>query len=371
MAYTLPTKTGAPLLADNNYQNTIDFHVAATTFLKILDSYLNEVATGYAHNFSQYTVDPITKEAQFFVNLNNGTLDLTTLESGINPNIAGTLTVKIDSKLLSNEIWKTDETNTVNSRLNNGVIEWLAISTQSNTTRWVPIEQNVIDLVKKYTSQLKTNYNIKQMNDEFILYWIEKFQTAHELVKQTYKNIVTDSTQDMFTNFSDSIGILARISENIDTTVIPLSDPDFSISNVIPRSYNAILDDKIDSATKSMALQMNIFNSVLFRLNLIKVINTISTSSVTHGENLVTDELDYKRVLKIVDDLNGYVATTLGTISRIIYYMRTLPDINQQEIVNFSYNAVVEESIVLVDTLKNKVQQLQSNRTSILSLSAQ
>ena len=364
-------QTGAPLLVDNDYQNTIDFHAAATNFLKVLDTYLNETATGYAHNYSQYTADPITSEAQFFADLNNGKLNLQTLKSGINHNVKGTLTEYATPQLNTDEIWKTDTDGTVYSRINSGNIQWQAINQQTGAVRWVNIEQNVIDLVKSYTSKLDPSYGISKMNEEFILYWIEKFRASHDLVKQTYQALVTDPTQDMFTEFSDSMGLLARIAENVDCSVLPLTDPEFVRSGVTPRPYNAILDDKIDANTKQMIFQMSKYNNAQFRDNLVKLINIVTTSTYTHGENLVTDELDYYRVYNMTQELNGYVANVLGVVAKIMFYIRTLPDINQQSTMNFSYQAVIEDSLVQVDILKNKVQTLQSGRVSMTNLDAQ
>lgn len=372
MSFNSPTRTGVPLLVDSQVANSVDFHIAATNFLKILDTYLNEVAVGYAHNFSQQTNDPITKEAEFFRDLNNGTLNLQGKEAGINPNVTSTLTVKIDAQLHSTEVWKTND-GIVESRLNTttGVIEYLAIDTKTSTTRWVPIEQDVLNTIKDKTANLDSAYGIEKMSEEFVLYWIEKFKTAHATVRDAYKQLVTDSTTDMFTDFSDSMGLLTRISDNIDSTVLPLSDPELDRLNLIPRPYNAVLDDKISDNTKLLIFDMSKKNSVLFRNNLFQLLNVTTTNSLPHGENLVTDELYYKRVKQLSDELNGYVADALGKVANMMFYLRTLANTNQQATIDITYNEVIEESIVQVDLLKNKVQQIPSLRTTVGLLSAQ
>lgn len=372
MSFNPPTRTGVPLLVDSSVANTVDFHIAATNFLKVIDSYLNETAAAYAHNFSLQTHDPITKEAEFFRDLNNGTLNLTGKEAGINPNVTNTLTVKVDSQLTSTEQWKTND-GVVESRLNaaTGVIEYLAIDTKTSTTRWVPIEQDVLNTVKEKTAALDSAFGTDKMSDEFVLYWIEKFRTTHTAVKEAYKALVTDSTTDIFTEFSDSMGLLTRISDNVDSSVLPLSDPELDRINLIPRPYNAILDDKIDDNTKLVVFEMSKKTSVLFRNNLFKLLNVTTTSSLPHGENLVTDELYYKRVQQLADELNGYVADTLGKVANMLFYVRTLVNTNKQATVDVSYNEVIESSIVQVDLLKNKVQLIPSLRTTVGLLSAQ
>lgn len=373
MSFIPPSRTGVPLLADSSVATTIDFHVATTNFLKILDTYLNEVATTYAHNYSLQTHDPVTKEAEFFRDLNNNTLNLQGKEAGINSNVKGTLTVKINAQLEKNEIWKTNTDGIVEERLNpdTGLVEYQAINTKTSTTRWIAVEADVLNTVKQKTSQLSSSFGIEQMPDEFALYWIEKFQTTHSAVKDAYRQLITDPTQDFFTDFSDSMGILTRISDNIDSTILPLTDPEMDRLGLIPRPYAAILDDKITDNTKLAIFDMSKKNSVLFRNNLFKLLNVNTTNTLPHGENLVTDELYYKRMQSLSDELNGYVSDALGKVSNMLFTLRTLVNTNQQATVDIAYTEAIEESLVQVDLLKNKVQQIPAQRTTVSALSAQ
>lgn len=371
MPSTPPNRTGVPLLVDNSVANTIDFHVAATDFLKVVQTYLNEVATSYAHNYSLLTADPITSEANFFRDLNNGTLNLTTKASGNNENVKGSLTEKINTQLGANETFKTDENGVVESRVNNGVVEYLVINNKTQTTRWVAVEQDVLTQVKETTSQLSSAYSADKLSDEFVLYWMEKFRTAHQAVKTAYKALVTDPTQDYFSDFSDTMGSITRLSENIDSTLLPLSDPDMDLIGLLPNAYHPTLDDKIPDALKMPAIQLSKLNNALYRNNLVKVLTVAATATVTHGENLVTDEAHYKRLQSILDSLLGSIANTLGKVARVMFYIRTLPSVNNQVVSNFSYTAAIENSLLQIDILQNKITDLQSQQTLQTTLSAQ
>ena len=54
MAVETPVKTGLPLVIDSDLANTLDFHVASTNFINVVDEYANHIAASYVWNHKNH-----------------------------------------------------------------------------------------------------------------------------------------------------------------------------------------------------------------------------------------------------------------------------------------------------------------------------
>ena len=97
-------------------------------------------------------------------------------------------------------------------------------------------------------------------------------------------------------------------------------------------------------------------------MNTIGLINFITTIDEAHGENLQVDYYHWTRILKVVGDVNGIIADTLGNAFRLMSYMQVAQ--NSQQIISPKINMVVENSMIEVDFLKNKIQALTKLTTN-------
>lgn len=66
-----PTKTGIPNIVEIDLANSLDFHIASTNFISVIDDFAEYIALNYAWKESQQSADPITTEAQFFKKIND------------------------------------------------------------------------------------------------------------------------------------------------------------------------------------------------------------------------------------------------------------------------------------------------------------
>ena len=80
----IPKNTGVAELADYEIANSVDFHIATSSFVSIINEYGDYVAANYAWNETKHLNDPITEQAKLFQSINDGTFNSKLYASGIN-----------------------------------------------------------------------------------------------------------------------------------------------------------------------------------------------------------------------------------------------------------------------------------------------
>lgn len=362
----VPTRTGLPYLLDVNLSNTLDLHIASTNFTKAATDYSNALAAIYVWNFTKSTVDPITKQAQFFADLNDSILNLkNNIEGSINGNIASVVDgynlSKMDTLLKPTEVWIRDQSGSIESVV---VLderrEYRALDLFTSSERWVPFTPSISN-IQQVLESLKEEWGINNLDDEFILFWREKFDKAHDKVKELYKELIPDDIDDSFSHISDSVGIISRASESVEATSIPLFDINFESIGTIPNSIPPSVFDKLDDDTKINVLEVSKKTNTLFRLNISKILNTITVPTQSHGENITGDYLHWSRINASLGNLNSSIAENLGATYRIFTYLQLAK--NEQKTVPVQFDLVVENSIHTVDFAMNRVKKLERVRT--------
>ena len=119
-----PTKTGIHNLLDIEVANSLDFHIASTNFISVVNDYADYIALNYIWSETKHTNDPITQQVLVFKNLNDSTYNLqdqhhragnqqqktlgikTAMEQYVNYDI-----IDLNSYLEENEIWVKTVTN--------------------------------------------------------------------------------------------------------------------------------------------------------------------------------------------------------------------------------------------------------------------
>jgi len=361
--------TSVPLLIDTQISNCVQLHIATSNFVKIFEEYYNEVGISYAFKHSESSCDPITKQIEFFTNLNNNTLPFTDQEYLKNAHIK-VLTSKIPLQLETGDTYRVDAANNPVLRVNasTGILEALVDSQYSQTEKWVPLEENITKKVELTLSKYSDNIGEANLSDEFLWYWIQKFNTSHRLVKEGIKSLV-DYNSSVFAPVGDSVGNILRVCEVVDCNTIPYFDTKLSIFNVIPKPINAQTYDKLCIDDKKHVDELSINTETLFRTCISPVLREISISTVSHGSNLVTDFTHYQKIIQNVDELNGYVLDTLGPLSRILHLIQ-----NNYFVEGSTQNVVLKEIInnfsVNIDILFNKIQA-SSTKTVTSQLKSQ
>jgi len=380
-AQAVPVKTGMPAMTNTVFTNTVDLHVAATNFTTIIDDYANEVACRLIWDYSHSANDPVAEQANFFVNLNNGTLSLTDNEmGGQDSDIQNTLTVALDLKLQDGERVFLDAARSPVSRMVSGLREYKIINKITGKTRWLRVEKDILSSVINKTALLKTSFGLKSMGDEFKLYWLNKFRTAHDKVKEEVYAQLTDASKSYFHNISDSIGTFTRydreVGYNLKSLDIQLEDTDFTKVGIIPLIHSPNIDDKLDPHIKKERLKLTREVEIIYRNNMRHVISTAAISKSSHGENLVPDTGHWARMTggssdqdkSLERELTGEINKALGDISTVLDWIRSSNDFNFQKINNPVIEYAVEKSLIKVDMYKNKFNETGKSLTNSQSL---
>jgi hypothetical protein len=231
--------------------------------------------------------------------------------------------------------------------------------------------QNLINFFVELNSKLKTQQN------DFKDYWIKKFNSSVDEVKNVVLEKLSDQ-QNFFAPVSDSIGSLYNLTPNSDDSTLLVSDlnSDKGFSTTLPSS----LKNKISKAVLENSAELSIFTNRVFRNNLVQIQkstyngNLYVDSSVAHGQNLVNDLIffnNFKRnIPNYVSELNSY----FGDRYEYVIYCSNINDniglnlrdydiYNIQKTPDFSYTINIEGKDQTVDILQNKYIESTSNIT--------
>lgn len=209
----------------------------------------------------------------------------------------------------------------------------------------------------------KDNINkITNLPPEFVVYWLDKFETTHPKVKEELKSN-TNIEETIYQNFGDPITNIFRQDENISARYIPFDDIDFEANP--PSPLTPILQDKLN-----VNIQTNILNSStkvnsLFNNNINKLYDG-SKQDQAHQSNLTTDYLHLQRLTENKPELLELVADYLGDLYEILLYIFNYKLNNIQKVFPATFNVNVEGKETEVDTLGNQVQKEKKYNTKDL-----
>ena len=374
MGSQTPTKSGLPLLIDSDISNTVDFHVASTEFLDVIDKYANYVAVTYVWNYTNHTSDPITNQAKFFRAMNDGTLHLAGNDAGgVDSKIGDkeqAYMSKLDSLLEKTEVWVRTETGFPETRQNpeTGATEYHAydLAAMKDVYKKYDYNTNEDTLAKIQKLELKWGMENFANDKEFLLYWMKKYRRSHETVKAAYKKLLADNkvpeSKNWFSDISDSIGLLHRRIDTPDTSTIPMVDIDFELLGDTPATVDPVIGDKLDDNTKLLMIEFSRRTNTLFRNNRVLLIRAVASPKSSHGEVGVNDHMHSQRMRRHKGNCSKHVNEILGHVHNALGYIQTAA--NEQKIDNCVFDMVVEDSIIRVDLLKNKYHTLASALTS-------
>ena len=370
MSYTY---TGEHLFVDNNNTNTVEFCAAANSHLDLIKKYTNDLAVTNVWKHTYHTHDPITKQAEFFNLLSQSLLELKENEEGsIDKKVDNILTQKLETQLSDDETFVYTNTGDLETRVNGdtGITEALVINSEKKK-RYIEIEENIIADINEIKGKLTDNYGVKNMAEELVLHWINKYKTSHFKVKEEFKKLIPKLNKSVFQDYSDTMGIMTRIEETLDRFTIPGNDIKLEQhDDMIPNVYNPIIEDKIDVNTKNLIYDMTKKTESLFRQNIQSVIVAHGMSTVSHGENLVGDYRHWHRIRDVVTEFNAIIQSELGLLYDIFEWANISEDDNSQKVLRNTNKLHVEKADISIDLLQNKIQTLQKNTTNAQVLSA-
>jgi len=379
---TIPMKTGLPHTVEVDIANTVDFHIASSNYYSVVDNYANHLAAYYHYSHLDSTVDPITRKAKFFEEINNS--DFNAIVKGgtnitsefIEGNVSRSYNLtKLDTLLEPNEIWILGDDRLPESKTEGGSTYYHSLNLLTQTNRWLQFDEKTASLInEKLFSNISDAWGVGDItHKEFLLHWYNQYRLAHNKVKEKYEDMVDDKSRatdeisrgsagNYFTTLSENIGELARLTESVDDKTIPFLDTDLNLFNITPSLVCSSIDDKLDDETKTIFLDFSLKTNRLFRKHLRQMNRFMAPSNSSHGEDLMQDYMYWVRMTGLYEGLNGIIAENLGNAYSVLSFMRTAKD--EQKIKSPQIELVIENNIVKVDFLMNRIEELTKKVTN-------
>lgn len=385
-------KTFDPYLVDSNVSSTIDIQKKTSNYVDVISEYDDEVVISNTKWYNECTPDPITSDIDFFLQLNNKTFKVLDNNKGGLKLESITTDKDLDKKNIKDELTNvqrlvTDESGNPKKSGDNVSARIDVIVPDDNGTSFTTETKEIqVPITPEYDKDVDINLQSEVGYDdlevEFVMYWLDKFRSAHHQVQSDVKDNLSSEDAHYYMDFSESIGQL----ENVDflgdssTTIQPL-DMD---SELIPPPvmHNSVIDYILPDQTKELSTEFSKKTSALFRKNMIKLqedastdeINTdatketiISLSTAAHGINLIPDTQHRSRMNNVRSDVVSIIKEFLGEdgLDRVYRYIKNFgSDTNRQTVPKVQINMKIESSRVDVDLFKNKIQPLTTTSTN-------
>lgn len=345
----LPAKTGVPDLIDTRLTNTIDFHIATTSFNTITDTYINYLALTKYYDSVKYEADPITAEANFWKGLAEGNLELKKFAK--NPKAQRYLK-RIEISIPQGDRLKTYESGEPVTKID-ATGNLIAETVNGNT---IPLTRDDTVSVDEQIAKVQNGFNIasEDTEGEFLAWWLDKYRKSHNKVKDVLKESLTIE-ESIFQEISESIGFLFSQHLYPSGRYMHYGDDD---SDPTPFPYNSVIDDKLELDTRKNILGLSRRSEAIFKRNMQQVIRTPLIGTDAHNENLVTDHFHYKRLKQNQGEVTDMVTAILGGAFNVLGWLQTNKLSNKQKTVPMLFEVVVENSLQEVDQLMNKIQTL-------------
>jgi len=204
-------------------------------------------------------------------------------------------------------------------------------------------------------------------DENFIMYWIDKYNSAHYQVKAKVNELLGDNNV-YFKDFSESMGALSNFLWDKNRTTVPTYDADTALTDV-PFPYNSTIHYILDYPTKEFSLYMskctgsvfNHNNRIIGEIEKMKSDGTselpknVFKSTLAHGGSLAVDKEHYGRMKTLAGEILTIIEQDLKELKSAFRLLKESTNNLQinKELINIS----VEDIKTNVSILKNKLIQ--------------
>lgn len=156
------------------------------------------------------------------------------------------------------------------------------------------------------------------LKTDFVVYWLDKFKTSYSEVQDKLRFEIGGGGT-YFRNASDSVGLLARMTNYANNSTELLSDRD--IQNLpVPVLYGSSMENKISPNAKVINMSLSKATNTLFRYSSFNIQEKISENTLAHGQNLIPDYNHYERMMRIVNNLTQKVRQEFKDFYRVLEF---------------------------------------------------
>jgi hypothetical protein len=380
-----------PMLIDINLVSSIGFQKHMTDYVDMLLTFPDEVMANivYWHTYSHS--DPTSSKIEFFKQLNNK--ELKTKEPENNTNIPNKTTEEklynknIRDQLLPNQFLSTSDGiygepevsgETTKTKVKSYTKIWESVQGDQEITsdgNWTiqneePAENQapVVDRTQfqQEEIELQDTFGMEDMSAWFKLWWMEKFNSSHEIIRRDLRELLGDDNE-YFVNFSESVGQLKNLTDTQNTSTTPVIDAnveafgDKSLPNIIPGVAAYITKPE----NVGLAAEISTLTNKTFRTNIMTHMDDCSRDEVVpllaelpvnpHGCNLIHDSEHPKRMSQFIETVREEIENHL----KGLYDVLELLSNRENYIVMAKPRQIllkVEQFTKCVDLFKNKIK---------------
>jgi len=205
---------------------------------------------------------------------------------------------------------------------------------------------------------------MKSMSAQFAAFWIQKYNIAHQKIKNEVNTKIGTGT--FYRPFSDSIGILGRQETLYDETVLSVAN------NSFPVRYGASLTNKIHPQRQLLYAESSDKLNKIFNSNLKNIQEKGASSNSAHGENLIPDSIHLTRMQSVIASLNQRIRDEFKELYNVIRlyceYNAQSSAQNIQFVPNYNITVKVEGTPINQDILFNQLQDIKKDITTKIVL---
>ena len=204
------------------------------------------------------------------------------------------------------------------------------------------------------------------LKTDFVVYWLDKFKTSYAEVQDKLKFEIGGSGT-YFRNASDSVGLLARMTNYANNSTELLSDRDIK-DLPVPVLYGSSLENKMSPNAKVINTSLSKATNTLFRYSSFNIQELISDSTLPHGQNLIPDYNHYERMMRIVNSLTQKIRQEFKDFYRVLEfyssYNPTDPESNIQVVPPTVITTLIEGQPQYQTLLRSRATDLLTSFTN-------
>lgn len=206
---------------------------------------------------------------------------------------------------------------------------------------------------------------LSTMEPQLAAFFIEKYNNSLQQVKNEVYMKIGNGIH--YKPISDSIGILTRQDNYFDDSTQYVSDVACS-TQPSPLRYGASTLNKINPYTLLIMSDLSKKTNTIFRKNISNIQSTVSKSTLSHGDNLVPDNLSQQRNSQSTNALRQKIYSDFKTLYPVIQYYcnynKSRKTQNLQFIPDVNINIQVEGFPTSQDLLFNQLVEVNSTLTA-------
>lgn len=351
-------KTVDPKLVNIHVDDCVDLQKIYNEFDKILDEYPDETVISNIHEYCKHKCDSIYSEVEFYTSLEKDSLQVKDNTSGSVSKFKNDYPIigRLYHELQAGEYLVLDSVG--NPQYRNNYTEVLVQISRLDKNKIVNERQlwKKINFTPEEVQGLSKTTGLRNLSTWFIMYWLDRFRTASDKVKSTVLDNLGQS--EFYRDFSESIGCVKNVEFIKQTHTTERND-----EGDVPYPYTGTLNYIMLDREKRVSLELSkkthkIYNNNVVNISMDYDTEDTSTYSDNHGCSIRPDLTSYPAMFAVAPKIHTTLQQELQKMYDVLLFISN--NINAQKNPRVVYQKFIENQMVDVDMLKNKVKKILS-----------